>query len=101
MHHTPSCTSRVKHLNGILDALANQNRLSIINHLRNGETTVGALADAVSLSQPALSQQLTKLRDARIVEVRKYRQMRYYALTAAFIGSTLGKCIFQELSKLA
>ncbi|MBA8862853.1 DNA-binding transcriptional ArsR family regulator [Ochrobactrum anthropi] len=97
MNHTQD-TSQKDDLTGILNALANQNRLSIIAHLINGEVTVSALADAVGLSQPALSQHLIKLRDAGIVVARKNSQKRYYSLTAAFIGSTLGKCLFQELN---
>ena len=76
------------HLNELsktFGALANPNRLSIVSHLRRGEMCVTALANAVGLSQSALSQHLIKLRETGIVEVRKHRQMRYYALTAAAV----------------
>ncbi|MND53517.1 Bacterial regulatory protein, arsR family [compost metagenome] len=62
-------------LTGILKARANKNRFSIIAFLRQGENTVGTLAEAVFLSKSAASQHLTKLRDAGLVVVRKQRQM--------------------------
>ena len=86
MKHPNPKSSHLDDLSQTFNALANPNRLSIVSHLKRGEMTVNALAIAVGLSQSALSQHLIKLRDTGIVEVRKHRQMRYYALTAAAVA---------------
>jgi DNA-binding transcriptional ArsR family regulator len=63
----------------LLALLANGKRLTIIEHLLDGEMSVGAIAKKVSLSQSALSQHLAKLRSLNLVETRRDRQMIYYS----------------------
>ena len=58
----------------LLKALANENRLLILCHLQAGELSVGEINERVGLSQSALSQHLGKLRQARIVKVRRQSQ---------------------------
>jgi DNA-binding transcriptional ArsR family regulator len=66
----------------LLRLLANENRLLLLCHLvAEGEMTVGALAEAVGLSQPALSQHLAMLREDGLVETRKEAQAVFYRLT--------------------
>lgn len=63
----------------LLKLLANEKRLLMLCHLvARPEMTVGALADAVGLSQSALSQHLAKLRDDGIVATRRQSQTIYY-----------------------
>ena len=63
----------------ILAALANDRRLLILCTLvEQGEATVNALADAVGLSQSALSQHLAKLRAEEIVTYRRDGQALWY-----------------------
>ncbi|HTV70722.1 MAG TPA: metalloregulator ArsR/SmtB family transcription factor [Rhizobiaceae bacterium] len=62
-----------------LSLLGNSKRLAIIGHLLEGELSVGAIAEKVSLSQSALSQHLAKLRALELVETRRDRQMIYYS----------------------
>jgi DNA-binding transcriptional ArsR family regulator len=63
----------------LLKLLANQHRLLILCHLvGNGEMTVNALADAVGLSQSALSQHLARLREDGLVAFRREAQTLYY-----------------------
>lgn len=62
-----------------LALIGNEKRLSILVLLLEGEMTVGALAEKVSLSQSALSQHLAKLRSLELVETRRDRQMIYYS----------------------
>jgi DNA-binding transcriptional ArsR family regulator len=72
------------HLNELsktFGALANPNRLSIVSHLRRGEMCVTALANAVGLSQSALSQHLIKLKAVGLLEAKRDRQMQIYSLT--------------------
>ena len=56
--------------------LANCNRLAIVFHLIDREMGVGELAEAVGLSQSALSPHLQKMREAGLVAGRRHRQMR-------------------------
>jgi ArsR family transcriptional regulator len=59
----------------ILRALANERRLMILCRLfERGEANVAALAEAVRLSQSALSQHLAKMRDEGIVVFRRESQ---------------------------
>jgi DNA-binding transcriptional ArsR family regulator len=62
-----------------LTLLGNSKRLAIMSHLLEGELSVGAIAEKVSLSQSALSQHLAKLRSLDLVETRRDRQMIYYS----------------------
>jgi DNA-binding transcriptional ArsR family regulator len=65
----------------LLRLLANENRLLLLCHLAaGGEMTVGALAEAVGLSQPALSQHLAMLREDGLVASRKAAQATFYRL---------------------
>ena len=65
----------------LLRLLANERRLLMLCHLvGEGEMTVGALAEAVGLSQPALSQHLARLREEGLVATRKASQAVFYRL---------------------
>ena len=66
----------------LLRLLANEKRLLILCHLiARGEMTVGALVEAVGLSQSALSQHLAKLRDDGLVAFRRQSQTIFYRVT--------------------
>jgi DNA-binding transcriptional ArsR family regulator len=63
----------------LMKLLANEHRLLVLCHLaERGEMTVGALADAVGLSQSALSQHLALLRDDGLVTFRRQAQTIHY-----------------------
>jgi ArsR family transcriptional regulator, virulence genes transcriptional regulator len=63
----------------LLKLLGNEKRLLILCFLATrGEMTVGELADAVELSQSALSQHLGKLRADGLVEFRRNAQTLHY-----------------------
>lgn len=64
----------------LLKALSNRKRLLILCRLTEGETNVGALAEALRLSQSALSQHLARLRALGLVRTRRDAQTIYYAL---------------------
>ncbi len=65
----------------LLRLLANENRLLVLCHLAaEGEATVGALAEAIGLSQPALSQHLARLREDGLVATRRAAQAVFYRL---------------------
>ena len=66
---------------GILRALANERRLMILCKLVEwGEGNVNSLAEAVGLSQSALSQHLAKMRDEGLVTFRRESQTLWYRI---------------------
>ena len=66
-----------------LKLLANEHRLLILCHLAaNDEMSVNALADALELSQSALSQHLARLRDDSLVSFRREAQTLYYRVAS-------------------
>jgi DNA-binding transcriptional ArsR family regulator len=62
----------------LLKAMANPYRLQILCVLGEGELSVGALNERISLSQSALSQHLAVLRDDGLVATRRESQTIYY-----------------------
>jgi DNA-binding transcriptional ArsR family regulator len=65
----------------LLKLLANEKRLVILCFLATcGEMPVGALAEALNLSQSALSQHLAKLRRNGLVQFRRESQTLHYRL---------------------
>lgn len=63
----------------VLRALANERRLMILCKLVEwGEAPAGSLAEAVGLSQSALSQHLAKMREEGIVTFRRDSQTLWY-----------------------
>jgi DNA-binding transcriptional ArsR family regulator len=67
----------------VLSALADPTRRRLFERLRRRPHTVGELARAQAISQPAISQHLKVLRDARLVTVRPEGTRRYYQATPA------------------
>ncbi len=63
-----------------LDALGDATRRAIVNHLLNGPTSVGNLAQAFTISRPAISQHLRVLKDAQLVADQAIGTRRLYAL---------------------
>lgn len=61
-------------------ALAEPNRLAILEVLREGELPVGALVERLRLSQPAVSKHLRVLKKLGLVEVRSEAQRRLYRI---------------------
>jgi DNA-binding transcriptional ArsR family regulator len=64
-----------------LKLIASEQRLLILCHLvEKGELTVNGLADAVGLSQSALSQHLARLREDGLVAFRREAQTLHYRI---------------------
>lgn len=63
-------------------ALAEPNRLRIVELLRDGPRPVGDIGAALRLNQPQVSKHLRVLREARLVEVEARAQQRLYGLRA-------------------
>lgn len=66
---------------GLLKLLANENRLLILCRLALArELSVNDLADAVGLSQSALSQHLAKMREDGLLATRREAQTVFYRI---------------------
>ena len=75
----------------LLKLLANEKRLVILCFLATrGEMPVGALAEALGLSQSALSQHLAKLRRDGLVLFRRESQTLHYRLADPRVVRVLG-----------
>jgi DNA-binding transcriptional ArsR family regulator len=67
-------------MNSTWSALAEPNRLHIVELLRDGPLTVGEIADRLELRQPQVSKHLRVLSDAGLVEVHPSANRRIYKL---------------------
>jgi DNA-binding transcriptional ArsR family regulator len=65
-----------------LNALAEPNRLHIVELLRDGPLTVGEIANRLGLNQPQASKHLRVLSNAGLVEVNAISNRRIYKLRA-------------------
>ena len=63
-----------------LTALAEPNRLRIVELLRDGPRAVGDVAERLAMRQPQASKHLKVLADAGLVSVRPQAQSRVYQL---------------------
>ena len=73
---------KVAEVTATLRLLANEKRLLVVCLLAiAGEMSVGALAEAVGLSQSALSQHLARLRADGLVTTRREAQVLYYRIS--------------------
>ena len=73
----------------LLSVLANANRLMVLCNLLKGEMAVGPLAEAVGMTQSALSQQLAKLRALKLVETRRDGRTIHYRLASPEVARIL------------
>ena len=95
--HTPKTTfidlsGKAADLALILKELANEKRLLILCALlESEECTVASLAEAVDLSQSALSQHLARLRDQNMVQFRREGTTLYYSVSDRKISLLLKK----------
>jgi len=64
----------------VMQALATPSRVRILGRLRQGPCSVGELAEAVSMAQPAVSHQLRILRDLSLVVRTRDGRHRVYDL---------------------
>ena len=73
--------ARAGEVAALLKTLAHPVRLMLACTLAEGEYSVGALEDRLDIHQPTLSQQLTVLREAGVVEARREGKQIFYRLT--------------------
>lgn len=93
---TAALASKAAEVADILRALGNERRLMILCKLVEwGEANVSALAEAVGLSQSALSQHLAKMREEKLVTFRRESQTLWYRIADPRI-----EALFATLHKL-
>ncbi len=73
----------------LLKGLANQHRLMVLCQLVEGPRRVSDLLAGSTLSQSALSQHLSKLRDQRLVSTRREGQTIFYAISNPAVAKVM------------
>ena len=74
-----------------LEALADENRLKILQMLIAGDLCVGALARQLGISKPAASQHLRILRKAGLVRGEKHGYWTHYMVDRHVLGQAVSK----------
>jgi DNA-binding transcriptional ArsR family regulator len=69
-------------MNATFSALAEPNRLQIVELLRHRPLPVGRIAERLRMRQPQVSKHLRVLSEAGLVQVRPVAQQRIYGLRA-------------------
>lgn len=82
--------ARAGEVANVLKTLAHPARLMLVCTLVEGEYSVSELEKKLGIHQPTLSQQLTVLREANIVETRRNGKQIFYRLTAEKAAQLVG-----------
>jgi ArsR family transcriptional regulator, nickel/cobalt-responsive transcriptional repressor len=77
----------------VMSALSTPSRVRILARLREGESTVGDLAAAVQMEQPAVSHQLRILRDLGLVLGSRTGRHVIYGLYDPHVASLLDEAL--------
>jgi len=80
-NHLDDMAENAKLATSFLKALGHEGRLMILCYLASGEKSVTALEDLLSLRQPAVSQQLARLRADGIIIARRDGKTIYYTIS--------------------
>ena len=81
---------------GLMKVLAHPDRLMLLCQLAHGgEMTVGELEEALQIHQPTLSQQLTVLREEKLVDTRREGKFIYYCVRQGPVLALL-EAIYRE-----
>lgn len=83
-------TDSFRHMSGILALAGNEVRLTILYLLeREKELCPCDLSDILSMTVPAISQHLRKMKDGNLIEFRKEGQTIFYSLKAESLKTLL------------
>lgn len=86
----------------IFKALADENRLAILELLKDGERCAQEMIEVMDIAQPTLSHHMKILTDAGIVNYRKHGKWIYYSVSEAgkkeFTQLILNYMLFCQLS---
>ena len=78
------------HLADLFGTLSDASRLRIIDSLLQGEQSVGKIASTLRMTESAVSHQLRRLRDMRLVRIRKAGRQVFYSLDDDHVASLFG-----------
>ncbi|MGI5826086.1 MAG: ArsR/SmtB family transcription factor [Patescibacteria group bacterium] len=85
----------IKHLSSFLKLVGEESRLKILYVLKDGETCVCKIVEALPLSQSLVSHHLKNLKDAGLVQDRKQGLWVHYSLTNK--GKSITNLLFSLL----
>ncbi|MCL6472123.1 MAG: metalloregulator ArsR/SmtB family transcription factor [Firmicutes bacterium] len=83
----------IDRLSDTFKALSDATRVKIVLALLKDELCVCEIAEIVGMSQSAVSHQLRKLKDMRLVKRRKSAKMVYYSLDDDHIIGLVSQCM--------
>jgi DNA-binding transcriptional ArsR family regulator len=78
--HLDEMSENAKAATAMLKALGHEGRLMILCYLAHGEKSVTELEDFLSMRQPAVSQQLARLRADNLIAARRDGKAIYYRI---------------------
>jgi DNA-binding transcriptional ArsR family regulator len=81
--------SNAREASEFLKALSHEVRLLILCFLFDGEKSVGEIEKMLKLRQPAVSQQLARLRADGLVETRRNGKNIYYSLSRSEVADVI------------
>ncbi len=73
----------------LLKVLSNPDRLLLLCQMTQGEFSVGQLEAMTGIRQPTLSQQLTVLREEKLVDTRREGKQIFYSIVSSEAMSVL------------
>jgi DNA-binding transcriptional ArsR family regulator len=79
---------------GTFQVLADPTRLRIVHELLSGPRSVGAMATACGVSASAISHQLQRLRDLRLVSYTRRGTTLFYELIDEHVGSFCREALY-------
>ena len=87
-------------ISAVLKILADENRLRILNMIKEGEFCVGEISTILGLARPNVSKHLEKLKTAGFITARKHAQWIYYSLSGSLVERHpfVKAILFEELA---
>lgn len=89
---------RLEHLAQVFKALSHPARLWIVESLLDGERCVHELVEGLDLNFSTVSQHLSVLKQAAVIEDNKHGKNVYYHLKAGCIKTVIA-CLEEEIRK--
>ena len=82
----------------LMKVLGNRDRMMLLCEIHQGEKCVSELEDLLDIHQPTLSQQLTVLRNKKLVKTRRNGKQIYYS-SADPIAMSVMNLLYQNYCK--
>jgi len=82
MTNSEQIVEQAKCASSQLKAMAHESRLAILFHLYNGDKSVSQLEVLLDMRQPAVSQQLARLRSDQMVSTERRGKQVYYSIAS-------------------